>query len=81
MDFADINRAAEEATLAAHARGGVPCIRFVVDAVSERSFGELYYYFMTACATSGEIMGINPFDQEGVEEYKRSMFTALGKMP
>ena len=79
MDFADINRAAEEATWEAHARGGVPCIRFAVDKVSERSFGELYYYFMVACAVSGELMGVNPFDQEGVEEYKRSMFAALGK--
>lgn len=79
MDFADINRAAEEATWEAHARGGVPCIRFEADSVSERSFGELYYYFMVACAVSGELMGVNPFDQEGVEEYKRSMFAALGK--
>ncbi|MCI8664980.1 MAG: glucose-6-phosphate isomerase [Hungatella sp.] len=79
MEFGDINRAAEEATLNAHAKGGVPCIRFTADLVSERSFGELYYYFMAACAVSGEMMGVNPFDQEGVEEYKRSMFTALGK--
>lgn len=79
MDFAEINRAAEKATWEAHASGGVPCIRFEVDRVSERSFGELYYYFMAACAVSGELMGVNPFDQEGVEEYKRSMFAALGK--
>lgn len=79
MDFAEINRAAEEATWEAHSRGGVPCIRFQVDRASERSFGELYYYFMVACAVSGELMGVNPFDQEGVEEYKRSMFAALGK--
>ena len=79
MDFADINRAAEEATWEAHAKGGVPCIRCEADKASERSFGELYYYFMVACAVSGELMGVNPFDQEGVEEYKRSMFAALGK--
>lgn len=79
MDFAEINRAAEAATWEAHSRGGVPCIRFEVDRASERSFGELYYYFMVACAVSGELMGVNPFDQEGVEEYKRSMFAALGK--
>lgn len=79
MDFAEINRAAEKATWEAHASGGVPCIRFEVDRASERSFGELYYYFMAACAVSGELMGVNPFDQEGVEEYKRSMFAALGK--
>ena len=60
MDFAEINRAAEEATWEAHSRGGVPCIRFQVDRASERSFGELYYYFMVACAVSGELMGVNP---------------------
>ena len=79
MDFARINQAAEEATWEAHLKGGVPCIRFQVDKVCERSFGELYYYFMAACAVSGQLMGVNPFDQEGVEEYKRSMFGALGK--
>lgn len=79
VDFADMNRAAEAATWEAHSRGGVPCMRFEADEVSERSFGELYYLFMVSCAVSGELMGVNPFDQEGVEEYKRSMFEALGK--
>ena len=54
-------------------------IRFEVDQICEKTFGELYYYFMMACAVSGKMMGVNPFDQEGVEEYKRSMFAALGK--
>lgn len=79
MDFADINKIAEEATWEAHIKGGVPCIRFHIDKISEESFGELYYYFMVACAVSGTLMEVNPFDQEGVEEYKRSMFAALGK--
>lgn len=79
MDFGAINKAAEEATWKAHTKGGVPCIRFLADKVSERTFGELYYYFMVSCAVSGSLMGVNPFDQEGVEEYKRSMFEALGK--
>lgn len=79
MDFDQINKAAEKATWDAHARGGVPCIRFQADEITEESFGELYYYFMMACAVSGTLMGVNPFDQEGVEEYKRSMFAALGK--
>lgn len=79
MDFAHINRAAERATWEAHGGGGVPCIRFEADEVSEKTFGELYYYFMAACAVSGELMGVNPFDQEGVEEYKRSMFAVLGR--
>lgn len=79
MDFDQINKAAEAATWEAHQNGGVPCIRFEVEEISEYTFGELYYYFMTSCAISGMLMGINPFDQEGVEEYKRSMFRALGK--
>ena len=79
MDFDQINKAAEKATWDAHARGGVPCIRFQADEITEESFGELYYYFMMACAVSGTLMGVNPFEQEGVEEYKRSMFAALGK--
>lgn len=79
MDFDQINKAAEAATWEAHQKGGVPCIRFEVEEISEYTFGELYYYFMTSCAISGMLMGINPFDQEGVEEYKRSMFRALGK--
>ena len=79
MDFDRINKAAEGATWEAHANGGVPCIRLGVEEISERTFGELYYYFMMACAVSGTLMEVNPFDQEGVEEYKRSMFAALGK--
>ncbi len=79
MDFDQINKAAEAATLEAHAAGGVPCIRFQTEEISERMFGELYYYFMMACAVSGTLMKVNPFDQEGVEEYKRSMFKILGK--
>ncbi|GLC81439.1 glucose-6-phosphate isomerase [Lacrimispora brassicae] len=79
MDFDQMNKAAEEATLNAHWRGGVPCIRFLTKDISEETFGELFYYFMMACAVSGIMRNINPFDQEGVEEYKRSMFAALGK--
>ena len=79
MDFDQINKAAEGATWEAHANGGVPCIRLQVEEISEETFGQLYYYFMMSCAVSGTLMGVNPFDQEGVEEYKRSMFAALGK--
>lgn len=79
MNFDEINKIAEKATLEAHADGGVPCIRLRVEEISEETFGELYYYFMVSCAVSGTLMGVNPFNQEGVEEYKRSMFSALGK--
>lgn len=79
MDFDQINKAAEAATWEAHVSGGVPCIGLEVEEISERTFGELFYYFMMGCAISGTLTGVNPFDQEGVEEYKRSMFAALGK--
>lgn len=79
MDFDQINKAAEKATWEAHQKGGVPCIRFQIEEIREESFGELFYYFMVSCAVSGTLLGVNPFDQEGVEEYKRSMFSALGK--
>lgn len=80
-DFTFINQAAQEATLSAHAQGGVPCARFIVDQADEYAFGQLYYAFMAACAVSGRLLGVNPFDQEGVEAYKRSMFQILGKPP
>ena len=79
MDFDQINKAAEKATQEAHAAGGVPCICFQADEIDEEMFGELYYYLMMACAISGKLMKVNPFNQDGVEEYKRSMFKILGK--
>lgn len=79
MDFDSINKVAEKATIEAHSHGGVPCIEFEIEEISEETFGSLYYIFMLACAISGKLMGENPFDQEGVEEYKRSMFKDLGK--
>ena len=78
-DFTFINKAAETATLTAHGEGGVPCCQLTVDKVDEYAFGQLYYAFMAACAVSGCLLGVNPFDQEGVENYKRSMFAILGK--
>lgn len=79
QDFAGINRKAQEATISAHSEGGVPCLRLTTEKLNERAMGELFYFFMAACAVSGKLLGVNPFDQEGVEAYKRSMFTALGK--
>lgn len=78
MDFQEINKAAEQATLEAHTKGGVPCIGIKIDSINEETFGQLFYFFMMACAISGKLLKVNPFDQEGVEEYKRSMFNALG---
>lgn len=79
QDFADINRAAEAATLGAHEAGGVPCAVVSVPALSERAFGELFYFFLAAVSVSARLNGVNPFDQNGVEAYKKSMFAALGK--
>lgn len=79
MDFDTINKIAEAATMQAHEAGGVPCIQLEVKEISEKTFGELFYYFMLACAISGKLLGVNPFDQEGVEKYKNSMFAALGR--
>lgn len=78
-DFTFINRAAEQATIRAHAEGGVPCARITVERADEYAFGSLYYMMMAACAVSGQLLGVNPFDQEGVEAYKRSLFAILGK--
>lgn len=78
-DFTFINCAAEEATIRAHAEGGVPCARIEAERVDEYALGSLYYMMMAACAVSGQLLGVNPFDQEGVEAYKRSMFAILGK--
>ena len=78
-DFTDINRAAETATLEAHSSGGVPCTKISVDRLDEYHFGQLFYFFMLSCAVSGKLLGVNPFDQDGVERYKKSMFKALGK--
>lgn len=78
-DFTEINRIAKEATINAHTEGGVPCLRFVAEDISAETFGELYYYFMMACGVSGILLKVNPFDQNGVEAYKISMFEALGK--
>lgn len=79
MDFAEINRRAEEATMAAHAAGGVPCVRVGVDRIDEAALGRLFYFFMASCAVSARLLGVDPFDQPGVEEYKARMFRALGK--
>lgn len=78
-DFSRINKIAEEATIKAHRMGGVPCLRFGLKDISAETFGELYYYFMMACAISGILLEVDPFDQGGVEAYKKRMLEALGK--
>lgn len=74
-----VNRKALEGTLLAHADGGVPSVVVGVPELSEFHFGQLVYFFEKACAISGYVLGVNPFDQPGVEAYKQNMFALLGK--
>jgi len=74
-----INETAKRATNAAHVSGGVPLMELCVSELSDESFGWLVYFFQFACALSGFIQGVNPFDQPGVEVYKQNMFRMLGK--
>ena len=75
----EINKKAMEGTIMAHTKGGVPNILINIEELTEETIGELIYFFELACAMSGKILGVNPFNQPGVEEYKRNMFTLLGK--
>lgn len=77
-DFHNINKAAFEATVSAHSRR-FPCIVMNVPALDEETFGQLFYFFEFSCYLSGSILGVNPFDQPGVEAYKNDMFKLLGK--
>ena len=74
-----VNKTAMLATLIAHNDGGVPNILIELDDRSAYSFGYLVYFFELACAVSGYMLGVNPFDQPGVEAYKKNMFALLGK--
>lgn len=74
-----VNRKAFEGTILAHVDGGVPNIVITLDQADEYHFGQLVYFFEKACAISGYILGVNPFDQPGVESYKKNMFALLGK--
>ena len=77
MDY--VNKQAMKGTIEAHASGGVPNIIINVKKLNEETIGELIYFFELACAISGNILGVNPFDQPGVEAYKKNMFRLLGK--
>lgn len=77
--MSQINRSALEGTVLAHTEGGTPNILLELDEIHETSFGELVYFFEKACAISGYLLGVNPFDQPGVEAYKKNMFALLGK--
>lgn len=74
-----VNSKAFEGTVLAHTDGGVPNFVITVDRPDEENLGELIYFFEKACAVSGYLLGVNPFDQPGVESYKKNMFALLGK--
>lgn len=74
-----VNRKAFQGTVLAHTEGGVPNIVLELKDTSEKSFGYMVYFFEKACAISGYMLGVNPFDQPGVESYKKNMFALLGK--
>jgi glucose-6-phosphate isomerase len=77
--MADVNKKAFQGTIIAHNDGGVPVNVLTIPAINEYAFGRLIYFFEKACAISGYVLGVNPFDQPGVEEYKKNMFALLGK--
>lgn len=77
--LSQMNQNAKAGTMLAHRDGGVPVLQISVPDFSEQSFGAMVYFLEIACAVGGYLLGINPFDQPGVEAYKRNMFALLGK--
>jgi glucose-6-phosphate isomerase len=79
MRVDEVNKMAELGTILAHVDGGVPNIRIEIPKLNEYSLGELVYFFEKACGISGYLLGVNPFNQPGVEAYKKNMFALLNK--
>ncbi|KAA6344118.1 Glucose-6-phosphate isomerase [termite gut metagenome] len=75
----EVNKMAELGTQLAHVDGGVPNIRIVIPELNEYNIGQLLYFFEIGCGISGYLLGVNPFDQPGVEAYKKNMFALLNK--
>jgi glucose-6-phosphate isomerase len=75
----EVNHSAMQGTIIAHTNGGVPNIILEIDEINEYIIGELLYFFEKACGISGYLLGVNPFNQPGVEDYKKEMFRLLGK--
>ena len=74
-----VNKKAMEGTIQAHVAGDVPNVVIEIDKLNEKNIGQLIYFFEKACAMSGLLLGVNPFNQPGVEEYKKNMFRLLEK--
>lgn len=79
MDIDYVNKQAMQGTLMAHIDGGVPNLLITMEKMDAYNFGELVYFFEKACGISGYMLGVNPFNQPGVEAYKKNMFRLLGK--
>lgn len=79
QNMSEVNRRAFEGTTLAHTEGGVPNIILELETINEFEIGNLIYFFEKACAISGYMLGVNPFNQPGVEAYKKNMFALLGK--
>jgi glucose-6-phosphate isomerase len=77
--YSEVNRMAEQGTILAHIDGGVPSIKIIIPELTPYWLGYTMYFFERACALSGYTLNVNPFDQPGVEEYKKNMFALLGK--
>jgi glucose-6-phosphate isomerase len=78
-NMSTVNDKARLGTLLAHTEGGVQNLIIEADAIDEENIGQLIYFFEKVCAVSGYILGVNPFNQPGVESYKKNMFALLGK--
>ncbi len=74
-----VNKKAMEGTIEAHVSGNVPNLQITIEKLDEENLGKLIYFFEKACAISGMLLGVNPFNQPGVEEYKKNMFRLLEK--
>lgn len=75
----EVNKSAFQGTLLVPVDGEVPNLVIELDEMNEYTYGELVYFFEKACGISGHLLGVNPFDQPGVEAYKKNMFALLGK--
>ena len=75
----EVNKMAELGTQIAHVDGGVPNMKVCMPALTAQYIGQLFYFFELACGISGSMLGVNPFDQPGVEAYKNNMFALLDK--
>lgn len=79
MDIDQVNKKAMQGTMLAHTDGGVPNLVLSIPEMNSYWFGSMVYFFEKACGISGYLLGVNPFDQPGVEAYKKNMFALLGK--